>query len=274
MTSSNALHDDGSSLTSDGGSGWLPDRAPQAEYGYDAQGKEVSALNLKPDDVTKPVYPALACHQRSEADWALRQVSVFLDEWWGRLVEEYGLAIPRTALRLEQNLRRSCLGYFRPGHNEFGLRGEIAIGLPPIPAGGRIELCDLDLGDLLGTLLHEQLHLAQALHGVPSPHGHHNLGFRKKARRAGLVVDYRGHQTYDPDGAFLDLLRRHNVPLPWSVALPIPAAGQQPAGSQPKTGGGGSSTLKKWTCGCTNVRVAITDFRARCLKCGREFARA
>ena len=31
------------------------------------------------------------------------------------------------------------------------------------------------------------------------------------------------------------------------------------------------SKLKKWTCGCTNVRVAVSDFRARCLKCGNEF---
>ena len=34
---------------------------------------------------------------------------------------------------------------------------------------------------------------------------------------------------------------------------------------------GPGSKLKKWTCGCTNVRVAIDDFQAKCLKCGNKF---
>ena len=29
--------------------------------------------------------------------------------------------------------------------------------------------------------------------------------------------------------------------------------------------------LKKWSCGCQNVRVAIADFSATCNKCGNEF---
>jgi hypothetical protein len=33
----------------------------------------------------------------------------------------------------------------------------------------------------------------------------------------------------------------------------------------------GRSKLKKWTCGCTNVRVAIRDFQAKCLKCENRF---
>jgi hypothetical protein len=33
----------------------------------------------------------------------------------------------------------------------------------------------------------------------------------------------------------------------------------------------GNSKFKKWTCGCTNVRVAVKDFETKCLKCCREF---
>jgi hypothetical protein len=33
----------------------------------------------------------------------------------------------------------------------------------------------------------------------------------------------------------------------------------------------GKSKLKKWTCGCTNIRVAVKDFDAKCLKCGNRF---
>jgi hypothetical protein len=33
----------------------------------------------------------------------------------------------------------------------------------------------------------------------------------------------------------------------------------------------GTSKLKKWTCGCTNLRVGIKDLMAMCLKCGNRF---
>ena len=39
----------------------------------------------------------------------------------------------------------------------------------------------------------------------------------------------------------------------------------------PKIKPKGKSKLKKWTCGCTNVRVAVKEFEAKCLKCGNEF---
>jgi len=35
----------------------------------------------------------------------------------------------------------------------------------------------------------------------------------------------------------------------------------------------GESKLEKWTCGCTYVRVAVADFQALCLKCGKVFSR-
>jgi hypothetical protein len=33
----------------------------------------------------------------------------------------------------------------------------------------------------------------------------------------------------------------------------------------------GHSTLKKWSCGCTNARVAVPDFAAVCLRCDNRF---
>ena len=38
----------------------------------------------------------------------------------------------------------------------------------------------------------------------------------------------------------------------------------------------GTSKLKKWTCSClrpVNVRVAVDDFHAKCLRCGGLFRR-
>jgi hypothetical protein len=33
----------------------------------------------------------------------------------------------------------------------------------------------------------------------------------------------------------------------------------------------GKSKLKKWSCGCTNIRVAVRSLEAKCLKCGNKF---
>ena len=35
----------------------------------------------------------------------------------------------------------------------------------------------------------------------------------------------------------------------------------------------GKSKLKKWSCGCTNIRVAVKYFKAKCLNCGNDFVR-
>jgi hypothetical protein len=39
----------------------------------------------------------------------------------------------------------------------------------------------------------------------------------------------------------------------------------------PKVKPKGKSKLKKWSCGCTNIRVAVKEFEAKCLKCGNVF---
>lgn len=40
-----------------------------------------------------------------------------------------------------------------------------------------------------------------------------------------------------------------------------------------KEGRRDNSPFAKFSCGCTTVRVAKSDFRARCLECGNEFLR-
>lgn len=77
----------------------------------------------------------------------------------------------------------------------------------------------------------------------------------------GLIVDQRGHTQYAPDSPFTRLLERHGVHLP-PLAKSVVLERKR-----------GESKLKKWTCGCTNVRVAVADFQALCLKCGKVFSR-
>jgi hypothetical protein len=80
------------------------------------------------------------------------------------------------------------------------------------------------------------------------------------ALQFGLVIDERGVTSYLSESRFKDLLARHGVHLP---VQPMPAQRIL-----------GSSKLKKWSCRCpVNVRVAVADFEARCLRCGSLFVR-
>lgn len=197
------------------------------------------------------IYDALAAHQQSEA-WELRELLADLHRWQEIMRAEFKLEIPEVVLTVER-LRCTRLGHFHPGHNGFGLRGEIAINRTYV---GRREYWRT-----LGTLLHELLHAWQQAHGRPGRGNYHNKEFQEKALGYGLVVDQYGHTTYAPESPFFRLLARYGVTFP---AIPEPAL---PAV--------GASKLKKWTCGCTNVRAAVDWFRARCLRagCGKEFVR-
>jgi hypothetical protein len=146
------------------------------------------------------------------------------------------------------------LGHFRSGENGFGLRGEVAINTRYLQKG--------EFWDLIGTLAHELIHAWQQAYGRPGRRNYHNVAFRRRASEIGLIVDDRGHTTYDPNGAFFELLRRHGVVVP-NLPEPVPAEAQTR----------GTSKLKLWTCGCTRARVAVAEFRARCLKCDRMFCR-
>ncbi len=223
-----------------------------------------SSLNRKVEVVSKPIYGTLAAHQAAETDWDYHDVLLFADAWYTRLNERFRLSVPRVPLRLDPRLHRNCGGHFLAGHNEFGLAYEIAIVVPP-----PTQLHLLNRGELVGTLLHEQLHLLQELTGVPGANNYHNAQYRHTAERFGLLVDHRGHQTYAADSLFLELLAEQGVDPPRFVAE------KRTTGSMPSAGFGkrrppGHSTLRKWSCGCTNVRVGVAEFHARCTRpdCG------
>jgi hypothetical protein len=210
-------------------------------------------LPFKPEtDPGDRIYEALSDHQRSE-DWRYRNFVAELHRWAAIFDRSFGLSVPEVSLGIGR-LRAGRLGHFCPGHNLFGLKGEIVLN-------ARYLLDARGSWEVLGTLLHELLHGWQQAHGKAGRHNYHNVQFRRKAFDCGLVVDDRGHTTYDPEGRFFDLLREHGVDLP---ELPPPV---------PRVRTSGGSKLKKWSCGCTNVRVAVERFHARCLHCGNEFLR-
>jgi hypothetical protein len=197
------------------------------------------------------IYPVLARHQREEA-WAGQSIITELQDWAERFIVEFKLDIPQVVLCVDR-LPRTQYGHFRHGHNGFGLKGEIAINAR--------YLCQKRAKwEVLGTLLHELLHAWQEVHGTPGKRNHHNAEFRDKARQLGLNIDRRGATGYASTSPFKELLCRCGVCVPEHESAP------------PHERPRGGSKLKKWSCGCTNVRVAVADFRARCLNCGNEFS--
>ena len=200
------------------------------------------------------VYEVLADHQQKNATgWDMEGLIQELHRWKEILTFEFKLEIPPVAFCIK-NTRSNCYGYFRPGHNEFGLTREIAINKTSLACQASWEI--------IGTLFHELLHAHQDAFGKPGKRNYHNVEFRRKARTYGLVVDSRGFQEYLPEAVnrFLQLLKKHGVDVPDLLA---------PA----QIVGGNGSKLKLWECGCTKVRVAVADFHAVCLNCNQEFAR-
>jgi hypothetical protein len=157
-------------------------------------------------------------------------------------------------IRLDQ-IGSSRYGHYCYGRNGFGLKHEIELN---------IKYIDRPFAQVLGTLLHEQLHAWQGLYGRPGKNHYHNVAFRNKARLYGLVIDERGHTLGIERGRFTQLLSQHDVD---TLTLPMP--GEQPH-VRPQQG---HSKMRKWRCGCTTVRCAV-ELAARCERCGSRFEEA
>lgn len=195
------------------------------------------------------VYRDIARHQRTEC-WYGKDIVAVLQAWAERFIGEFKLEVAEVSLCIEE-LPFSRYAHFRQGHNGFGLKGEIAFNT-------RYLQGQREQWQVLGTLLHELLHGWQQAHGTPGKGNYHNREFRRKAAGLGLIIDKRGATGYTADSLFKEILRRHHVEVP---RVEIPAVTRRHRGN---------SKMKKWTCGCTNVRCAV-ELHAQCLQCVQLF---
>lgn len=208
---------------------------------------------------TEPINIALKDHQHTLQDWRYSKFLSNFHIWAKRFNVEFKLNLPLPAIAIEKLGRRS-LGFFRYGRNGLGVKSEITID--------SIHAQSQDFWQVLGTLLHELLHLWQQVHGSPSNSNYHNKQYRDKALSLGLVVDRWGHTQYAPENSlFLNVLTKYGVKVP-----EIPPLDEQ----RISVGRLNSSKLKLWECQCpvpVKVRVARANFRAICLHCGALFRR-
>ena len=110
-------------------------------------------------------------------------------------------------------------------------------------------------------------HAWQTQYGKPSNSWYHNKEFCCKLLEFGVACNKAGW-NYGVKDPFVSILKKHgiviNQPMNTDGLIKIPPI------TKPK----GKSKLKKWSCGCTNVRVAVKDFQAKCIRCGNDFERA
>jgi len=188
----------------------------------------------------------------SVPDWKHREIAHRLHEWAERFNLQFKLQIPLPAIRIEP-IRVSKIGTYREGRNGLGIAHEVTFNS---------RYLNRSLAEMLQTLLHELLHLWQFLYGRPGRGNYHNMAFRRKAALYGLQIDERGHHIGVLPGLFTQLLLEHRVEISTLHFADEPAF--------PKMRTKGDSKLKKWTCGCTNVRCAV-ELIAKCGKCGQQF---
>jgi hypothetical protein len=193
-------------------------------------------------------------HEVQTEDWHFSKLADHLYTWFHRFNEEFFDSELQHAAISFQKRGVNNLGHYVIGRNAFGLKWNI--NLNRLHAG-RSLMMDL------ATLLHEMIHQEEEGFGKRQQRGnYHSARFRRKAKLLGIPCNQNG-VFLDCQDPFLSLLREYGVDMEnrdnWFSEAMV------------ESERGLGSKLKKWSCGCTNVRVAIDDFRAICLKCHNEF---
>lgn len=122
---------------------------------------------------------------------------------------------------------------------------------------------DLKCFRTLGVILHEMCHIWQKTYGTPSKSWLHNKEFRTKMTIMGIECNEKG-QNIRFSNPFLSVLSKYGISI---------EGANKESGTKTRLhkNQGPKSKLKKWTCGCTNVRVAVSYFDAVCSRCGNAF---
>ena len=199
-------------------------------------------------------YVALAIrkHQVVVPDWSFRDIARELHRWVGLFDVEFKLercAVPIFAFRTLRN----AYATYNCGLSDIGTRDTISFDYRDFTRGGPLVLRDL---------LHELLHLWQQYYGRSGAGNYHNHEFRRRALDCGLIVDSRGCTSGHTE-TFTRVLAKHGVRFDLVDLSPVAEASLY--GTR-RT----ELKMKKWYCGCTNVRCA-TRLKAKCESCGRAF---
>lgn len=213
---------------------------------------DVSKLDLSAADAVRKV--AVSNEEGAFHGFVSTEVMDFLYSHLPSLEKELikpviGFDAPEITLSVDKNNKKQ-LGHYKIGRDGLGLKWRISMNVLHLGA---------PKANIISVLLHEVLHAVQYQSSKPGKGNHHNVEFVEWCERLGIPTNAKGHCLgIKPDGLFAEYAKRHGLDGKFEFRK----------NDLPKPKG---SKLKKWTCGCTNVRVAIDDFQATCNKCGNDF---
>lgn len=140
------------------------------------------------------------------------------------------------------------------------------------------SICEINLSaewlfrpveEILNTLIHEMVHLENAIAGIKdcSKAQYHNGKFKVAAERATLKVERYKRLGWAVTSNTPETLKIIQAAKPNHKTFLAVSQVPNAAASGKKKG----SKLKKWFCGCTNIRVAVSEFSATCNLCENKF---
>jgi hypothetical protein len=181
-----------------------------------------------------------------------------LERAFHRFAPLFGREMPLPVITVQYRGRKNALGWFSDHRWGNGPDGDLP----------EINLCAESLArsvsDIAGTLLHEMVHYANALDGISdcTVRQYHNRWFRQRCDEIGLVCERMAGRGWAQTSLSPELRAMVD-----EIQLDANAFGlfRHSAGAKKA-----ATKMKKWRCGCTNVRAA-TDVAAVCHKCGLEF---
>ena len=214
------------------------------------------SLNCKGIEMDEVINRTIKEHEIQTDEWLFSKLSEQMYIWVDRFNERFFDRKLQTPVISFRRTRVKTLGHYVIDRNEFGLKWNININ--------RLY-SDLPIGITLATLLHEMIHQwKEGGGGSKTRKNYHSVTFRRKAELLGIPCNERGVTLAYRD-PFRSLLREYGIDFDEVI-------GKYDLETETDIIGiPGNSKLKKWSCGCTNVRVAIEDFRAKCLKCMNVF---
>lgn len=172
--------------------------------------------------------------------------------------------MPQPVITIQTKGRRNAYAWFWADRWQNGAPRRIP----------EINLCAEYVGDglmkLANSVLHEMVHYANWLEGVRdcSASQYHNRHFKDRCESVGLVCEQHPQKRY---GWASTRLSAELQALVASLGVDESRLylSRITAGCVSRPG----SKLKKWTCGCTNLRAAV-EVAAICTRCNSPFRRS
>jgi hypothetical protein len=144
--------------------------------------------------------------------------------------------------------RVTCLGWYRIGRNEIGIKDQINLNA---------KYLELPKYKILSILLHEMVHEFCDYFGKHGKNNYHNKQFRIKTEELGIPSNTRG-QTIAFKNPFVEFCNKNGVDVTEEESLVVIRRSE------------GKSKLKKYRCGCSNIWAA-KRIDAYCRRCGLRF---